>query len=82
MSVNRRLASVWNWHTGGYDYYAVPSVIDADEEPKPPPLRERLRVPLGDPPDWLERRLPAGALYVGSGIRALGEIMIPRQVEL
>lgn len=74
--MNRRTASVWNWRDGLYDYYAVPTLLDAGEDPRPPPPMQPLRPPLGDPPERLLRVLPGGSLYIGSGVRALGEIMV------
>lgn len=74
--MNRRTASVWNWQSGLYDYYAVPSLHDAGADPLAPKPLARLRAPLGDPPERLLRVLPDSAIYLGSGIRALGEVMV------
>ncbi len=74
--MNRRTASVWNWCDAVYDYYAIPSLLDAGEDPRPPKPMAPLRPPLGDPPERLLRPLPAGAVYTGRGLRALGEVMV------
>jgi len=76
--MNRRLCSVWSGDEALYHYYAAPVVLDGgnvQHRRLPPPLR----APLGDPPELLLRQLPAGALYVGRGRIARGEIVTRRR---
>jgi hypothetical protein len=71
----RRTVSVWDAAQGQYRYYAVPSPGGVAVEPRPPVAPPPSRPPLGDPPDRLLARIPPGALYVGSGPLARGEIV-------
>lgn len=75
--MSRRIASVWDWTEELYHYYAVPS-LGGDDHPWPPAPAAQLHLPLGDPPEHLQRELPPDALYLGKGLCALGEIMIGR----
>lgn len=74
--MDRRLVSVWSWPDGLYHYYAVPSVLGDGEPAAPTTPRVSIRPPLGDPPAQLLRPLPPGALYVGRGRLAQGEIVM------
>jgi hypothetical protein len=76
--MTRRLCSVWSNDEGLYLYFAVPVLVSGESRHRR--LSLSLRPPLGDPLELLLRSLPAGALYVGRGPLARGEIVNPRRV--
>lgn len=74
------IASVWNWDTGRYDYYRVPtsSRRTYGAEMTPPPAGQALGG-VGEDPDASSHPLPIGSRMVGSGDQAMGNIVsLPR----
>lgn len=73
------VVSAWNWNTGQYDYYQLPKPLapSYSDEVKPPQPGMSL-AGLGEDPDQSARPLPFGARRIGSGSRALGDIVSPQ----
>jgi hypothetical protein len=74
--VSGDIASVWNWDTGRYDYYRVPSSSRRPygAEMKPPRPGQALGG-VGEDPDISSHPLPFGSRRVGSGSQAMGNIV-------
>lgn len=75
------VVSAWNWGTGKYDYYKIPKPLAPSygDEVKPPQPGVSL-AGLGEDPDQSARPIPFGARKIGSGSRALGDIVSPESV--
>lgn len=69
--------SVWDWSNGRYNYYQAPthSKPRYGDEVQPPKPNYSLGSALGEEPDHSGNALPRGTKFLGSGQRAIGEIV-------
>ena len=69
--------SVWDWSNGRFNYYQAPANNKPryGDEVQPPKPNYSLGSALGEEPDHSGNSLPRGAKYLGSGHRAMGEVV-------
>jgi hypothetical protein len=73
----RDVVSAWNWKTGRWDYYRVPSNnLGAYGDVPPPPIGGAAHA-LGETPEESAHTMPAGAVRVGSGDTPAGQVVRP-----
>jgi hypothetical protein len=69
--------SVWNWKTGRYDYYRSRNPRSYRATVGYPAARAIKGV--GELPEQAVDPLPAGTVYIGSGLEAQGTLAAPRK---
>lgn len=76
--------SVWDWSNGRYNYYQAPAHQRPryGDEVQPPKPNNSLGSVLGEEPDHSGNALPRSAKYLGSGHRAMGEVVSSVESEL
>jgi len=76
--------SVWDWTNGRYNYYQSPEHRRPryGDEVQPPKPNNSLGSVLGEEPDHSGNSLPRNAKFLGSGHRAMGEVVSSVESEL